>query len=208
MVGSSAARYIDPMKITRRLAPPLALATLLLAPALPGDDAEGDGRIAAALQAAPEEMRDGATVIAAGDDGSTTVLRQGDNGLVCLADDPGDDAFAVACYHESLEPYMRRGRELAAEGVGGQERMTRRWEEAERGELEMPRAPATLYALTGSGFDPDTGEVADRFLRWVVYVPGATTESTGLSSSPSADEPWLMFPGTPGAHIMITPPRE
>jgi hypothetical protein len=39
----------------------------------------------------------------------------------------------------------------------------------------------------------------------VIYVPGATTESLGLSSKPKRGEPWLMDAGTPGAHIMITP---
>ena len=36
----------------------------------------------------------------------------------------------------------------------------------------------------------------------------ATPESTGLSTSPGAPgAPWLMYPGTPGAHIMINPPK-
>ncbi|MEZ5313622.1 MAG: hypothetical protein R2862_08215 [Thermoanaerobaculia bacterium] len=74
-------------------------------------------QIAAALQAAPEDRRAGATVLGytALDPASVvSVLRQGTNDLVCLADDPRDDRFSVACYHESLEPFMRRGRELAA----------------------------------------------------------------------------------------------
>jgi hypothetical protein len=65
-----------------------------------------------------------------------------------------------------------------------------------------------LYVLTGDGFDAASGSVANPFLRWVVYTPWATAESTGLSGAPGAPgAPWLMFPGTAGAHIMITPPR-
>jgi hypothetical protein len=41
----------------------------------------------------------------------------------------------------------------------------------------------------------------------VVYVPYATPESTGLSTTPGT-APWLMYPGTPGAHIMISPPKK
>jgi hypothetical protein len=68
--------------------------------------------------------------------------------------------------------------------------------------------PATLYVLTGKSYDPATGEVADRYLRYVVYTPYATPESTGLALSPSGPgAPWLMFPGTAGAHIMINPPK-
>jgi len=72
----------------------------------------------------------------------------------------------------------------------------------------MPRQPRTLYVLHGSGFDPESGQVTDPYLRWVIYTPFATAESTGLSTEPTEGAPWLMFPGTAGAHIMISPPRE
>jgi len=52
-------------------------------------------------------------------------------------------------------------------------------------------------------FDPATNTVKDASLLAVVYIPGATPESTGLSARPRADGPWLMFPGTPKAHIMM-----
>jgi hypothetical protein len=44
----------------------------------------------------------------------------------------------------------------------------------------------------------------------VLSVPNATPESIGVSEGSQRDEalkgqgvPWLMLPGTPGAHIMI-----
>jgi hypothetical protein len=165
--------------------------------------------IAAAVLAAPEELRDGASVLGWDAEGKETVeLRAGSNDLVCLADKPGDEAFSVACYHRALEPFMRRGREMAAEGISGETRMKQRWQEIDDGKLKMPDAPATLYVLTGKSYDPATGEVADRYLRYVVYTPYATPESTGLALSPSGPgAPWLMFPGTAGAHIMINPPK-
>ena len=164
-------------------------------------------QIAAALQAAPEERRAGAKVLGYDAAGTLKVLREGANGLICLADDPRDDDWSVACYHESLEPFMRRGRELAAQGVKGEERIKRRWKEAEEGKLEMPKKPAALYVLDGEGFDPATGQVKNGLLRYVVYTPWATPESTGLPLEPQSEGgPWLMFPGTPGAHIMISPP--
>jgi hypothetical protein len=72
----------------------------------------------------------------------------------------------------------------------------------------MPREPRTLYVLTGSGYDAGAGKVTDAYLRWVIYVPFATPESTGLSTKPSDSAPWLMSPGTAGAHIMINPPKK
>lgn len=168
-----------------------------------------DALVRAALQAAPEESRDGATVIAF--DGTvTTTLKEGDNGLICLAPDPEAERFNAACYHESMEPYMARGRELRVEGVGDAgERNRIRWEEADAGTLAMPEMPASLYVLAGDAdvWNPATGEVNGAFLRYVVYTPWATGASTGLSEVPITGAPWIMFPGTPGAHIMITPPR-
>ena len=72
----------------------------------------------------------------------------------------------------------------------------------------MPHEPRTLYVLDGSGYDAATGKVADAYLRWVIYTPFATPESTGLSTKASDNAPWLMSPGTVGAHIMINPQRK
>ena len=165
-------------------------------------------QIAAAVLAAPEDRRAGAAVLGYDDAGALVTLRAGSNDLVCLADEPGDDQFSVACYHLSLEPFMKRGRELETQGVTGEARMKQRWQEADAGTLAMPKTPATLYVLSGKSWDPATGAVADGYLRFVVYTPWATQESTGLPLSPSAPgAPWIMFPGTAGAHIMINPPK-
>jgi hypothetical protein len=165
-------------------------------------------QIAAAVLAAPEDRRAGAQVLGYDAAGTLGVLRAGTNDIVCLADKPGDAKLSVACYHESLEPFMRRGRELEAQGVTGEERMKQRYVEADAGVLKMPKKPATLYVLTGTQFDAATGTVVDPYLRYVVYTPWATQESTGLPlSPPGPGGPWLMFPGTAGAHIMITPPK-
>jgi hypothetical protein len=164
-------------------------------------------QIASAVLAAPEEERAEATVLGYDESGALMTLRKGTGTMVCLADNPTDDRFGVACYHRDLEPFMARGRALIAEGISGREREQTRWKEVEEGTLKMPREPRTLYVLTGSGFDAAAGAVTDPYLRWVIYTPFATAESTGLSPTPVEGGPWLMFPGTAGAHIMISPPR-
>ena len=168
-----------------------------------------DRQVAAAILAGPAGQRDGATVLGFDSTGHVVTLRKGSNELVCLGDDPTDDRFSVACYHESLEPYMARGRELVSQGISdANERLQIRWKEAEEGALPMPENPATLYVLSGSAYDPEAGEVEESYLRYVVYMPWATVESTGLSDAPMGPGgPWLMYPGTPGAHVMISPPR-
>jgi len=168
-----------------------------------------EAQVAAAVLAAPEDQQADATVLGYDGSGALVTLRAGKNELVCLADDPSDTRFSVACYHRALEPYMARGRELTAQGTtDGTERNQIRWKEAEEGTLSMPEEPATLYVLTGAGYDPETRTVADAYLRFVLYTPWATIESTGLPGQPMGPgSPWLMYPGTAGAHIMISPPR-
>jgi hypothetical protein len=114
----------------------------------------------------------------------------------------------VACYHRDLEPFMARGRELTAQKVMGAKRHEMRYQEIAEGKLKIPKEPRTLYVLTGTAFDAATGKVQDAYLRWVIYTPYATPESTGLSLKPSDGAPWLMYPGTAGAHIMISPPKK
>ena len=164
-------------------------------------------QIAAAVQAAPAELRDGAAVLGYDAQGKLTTLREGKNELVCLASDPAKPAFSVACYHKDLEPFMARGRELIAQGVTGAKRNDIRFQEVASGKLPMSKEPRTLYVLTGSGFDRASGKVQDAYLRYVIYLPFATPESTGLSTKASEGAPWLMSPGTAGAHIMINPPK-
>jgi hypothetical protein len=165
-------------------------------------------QIAAAVMAAPEELRATAGVLGFAGDGKLVTLREPKGELLCLADTPGNDTFSVACYHRDLEPYMARGRELTAEGVTGPKRNEIRWKEIEDGTLPMAREPRMLYVLDGSGFDAATGTVTDAYRRSVLYWPYATSEATGLSTKPQSGTPWLMFAGTAGAHIMISPPRE
>ena len=187
----------------------LALFTCFLAPsiAIGADIMPAKDQIASAVLAAPEERRADAAVLGYNSAGKLVTLREGSNDLVCLADDPKKEKLSVACYHKDLEPYMARGRELIAQGITGKERNAIRWKEIADGKLNMPREARTLYVLTGSGFDAAAGEVKDPYLRWVIYKPYATPESTGLSTSPSPGAPWLMSSGTAGAHIMINPPK-
>lgn len=163
-------------------------------------------QIRIAVQAAPVDRREGARVLGYDAAGKMVTLREGTNDMVCSADDPAREGFEVACWHESIEPYMARGRQLAAEGVEGNDRNSIRWKEAESGTLRMPERPASLFILTGR-YDAATGTVQDEYRRSVLYIPFATAESTGLSTVPSDVDPWIMNPGTAGAHIMITPPR-
>ena len=89
------------------------------APPSPSTPPSAEQQIAAAVLAAPADMRAGATVLGYAPDGHFTRLRQGSGALICLASDPKGERFHVACYQRSLEPFMARGRALRAKGVTG-----------------------------------------------------------------------------------------
>ncbi len=170
-----------------------------------------DSQIAAAIQAAPEEIREGAMVYGYDANGNLITLRKGSNDMICLADDPNKSGFNAACYHKDIEAFMARGRELRAQGKTSSEIFDTREEDAKSGKLKMPDHPTTLHVLSGSDgtYNPETGVVDNAFLRYVVYIPFATSASSGLPTKPPGPgHPWIMDPGTHRAHIMISPPRE
>ncbi|MDR5589899.1 hypothetical protein [Christiangramia sp. SM2212] len=165
-------------------------------------------QIKTALLAAPEDQRSAAMVYGYDESGKLIVLQEGSNNLICLADDPEFEGIKVVCYAKKLEPFMARGRELTAEGKSEIEKRKTRKEEVESGKLKMPDTPSTMYVFSGSSedYNETTGELKNGKYRYVVYIPYATAESTGLPLKPdNPGMPWLMDPGTHRAHIMISP---
>jgi hypothetical protein len=163
-------------------------------------------QITSAISPLPAEFRETATVLGyeAGKTG-LQLLRQGTGAYICLADDPSDaDRVHVACYHKGLEPFMARGRALRAQKVANVDSV--RFAEIDARKLAMPATPSALYSLTGK---PEhvaaDGTISGARELYVVYIPFATAESTGLPTKGEANKPWIMFPGTAKAHIMFIP---
>jgi hypothetical protein len=169
-----------------------------------------DIQVKTAVLAAPAELREGAAVYGYSAKGEFEVLRKGTNGMVCLADDPTQKGFSVSCYHKDLDPFMERGRILKKEGKSQTDIFNMREAEVKAGKLMMPKQPTSLfiYSTSDEKYNTATGEIQDGYLRYVIYIPFATAESTGLPLKPDvAGMPWLMDPGTHRAHIMISPPK-
>ena len=165
-------------------------------------------QIAGAVQAAPADQRESATVIGFDAQGKHTTLRKGTGILVCLADDPREDKFSVACYHKDLEPFMARGRELAALGTEGT------WPRGPALEGDPGRHPG--HAEGAAAHYDRAGQRVRRRDRhsWQTATPAGSSTRPARRPNPPAcrltpgpGAPWLMFPGTPGAHIMISPAR-
>lgn len=168
-------------------------------------------QIQTAIMAAPADKREAASILGYNEKGDLVLLRKGTNEMFCLADDPKIPGLNVACYHKDLEPFMKRGRDLKMSGKTPKEVTDIRDEEVKAGKLIMPKQPASLfvYSAKAENFNPQTGFVKDGYLRYVIYIPYATAESTGLPLKPDAPGmPWIMDPGTHRAHIMISPPQK
>jgi hypothetical protein len=165
-------------------------------------------QITLAVLPLPMEFRANANVLGYHAGSPTLVsLRTGRGPFTCLASNPALPNFHVACYHTSLEPFMARGRTLRAEGVKGDQVDSARFREVRSGRLRMPVQPAALYTLSGpaTSVDAKAGTATGARPLYVVYIPGATAASTGITATPAEGTPWIMFPGTPKAHIMFVP---
>ncbi|MBK6422292.1 MAG: hypothetical protein IPI38_15765 [Gemmatimonadetes bacterium] len=164
-----------------------------------------EAQIAGAVSAAPEGLRAAATVLGYRNYHRMDILRQGTNGIICLADDPSVERWQTSCYHQDLEPFMRRGRELRDLGLSHAQIDSARQAEVDAGILKMPDGPRALFNLyaPADSVDQATGLARGTSRLEVVYTPYATSETTGLPTRPGNGLPWLMYPGKPWAHIMI-----
>jgi hypothetical protein len=192
----------------------IAAALLVAAPFL-GAGAQGvvypspARQIAAAVSPLPDQLQKGARVLGYNATGKLVTLRDGSNDMVCIADDPSGKQFHVACYHNSLEPFMARGRELHALKKSKEAIDSVRARDVKTGRYSMPAKPAALYQYFASrdSVDAVTGAVKGAEYLYVVYTPYATYKSTGISEVPVAGGPWIMYPGKPWAHLMIEPQK-
>ena len=148
-------------------------------------------KIAQALLPLPEDLKGGAAIIEYDEKtGDRVVLRAGTNFVECTPKDK--DGFAW-CYNKVTAPRRDMTAKLRAQGQSDKE-VTEGIQAAMKDGRRKPPPD-------------DPGRIK---LLWVVSVPGATPESIGVSTESQRDaalkgngRPWLMLPGTPGAHIMI-----
>lgn len=164
-------------------------------------------QIAAAVTPLPENLQGGARVLGYDASGKLVTLRRGTNEMVCIADDPAGKLFHVACYHQSLEPFMARGRELHALKKSKEAIDSVRMKDIASGAYSMPSKPAALYQYFAPRDSVSGNKInAARYL-YVIYMPYATYKTTGITESPLEGGPWVMNPGKPWAHVMVQPQK-
>jgi hypothetical protein len=156
-------------------------------------------QIAEAVQILPEDLRAGATVVTYDATGARKVLRQGTNFLECQP--RMADGFS-RCYSKTLGPRRDLEAKLRAEKKTDEEIQGAVAAAVKAGTLPPPPKGMMSYR------DYDKRDRIQHL--WVMSLPNATPESVGVSTTSQRDAalegkglPWMMLPGTPGAHIMI-----
>lgn len=155
-----------------------------------------DDAIATALQALPANLRADATVIRWKADFSYDTLRKGSNGLVCYdrSGMPEQQPVSIEC--TTTGNLDREAQNLKAEALGDKAKTQAMLDAMEKdGTRAKPEYGSVWYHFMGA--DKDHAR-----MHMTIALPGATSQSTGLSDKRSQTNVWLMNPGTSTAHLM------
>ena len=180
LLAATAALFLVPMAVVRAQTP--------------------DPRIVEALKPLPEDLKAGATVLAYDKTtGARQVLRQGTNDIECQP--MADDGF-IRCYNKILGARRDLEAKLRAEKKSDKE-----VSEAVAAARKAGTIKSAPFGTMSYRYSDDPKRIK---LLWVMSVPNATPASIGVSTVSQRDAalaghgmPWLMLPGTPGAHVMI-----
>ncbi|HEX5634595.1 MAG TPA: hypothetical protein VFX50_15240 [Gemmatimonadales bacterium] len=165
---------------------PLAAQTARARPVTMGNDA----LIREAMSAAPREIAENATVLAPALDGGMRELRKGTNGWTCMPDSPDTPGKDPMCLDA-------QGMQWAMDWHAGKERPTN-------------TAPGLAYMLAG-GSDVSANDPwakPDESTKFIASPPHYMvlwpfTKESGLSDQPKKTGTWIMWAGTPYAHLMV-----
>ena len=152
--------------------------------------------ISTALQALPANLRADATVIKWKPDFTYETLRKGTNGLVCYdrSGMPEQQAISIEC--TTTGNLDREAQNLKAEAIGDKAKTQAALDAMEKdGTRVKPEYGSVWYHFMGA--DKDHAR-----MHMTIALPGASTQSTGISDKRSQTAVWLMNPGTSTAHLM------
>jgi len=187
-----------------------AVSAILMAPAF-GQKPQvpsAKEQIATAVLPLPAPMRAKAGVIGYAPDMTLVTLRNSNNGMVCTATQPGDSSFDVRCYHESLQPIVRRMRELHSHGLSSSEISRVVDSEIQQKKLTVPDQPTAGYRMLGpiGAYSPATNTVGREIESWQsIHFPYKTAAQIGLAEEGQVPRttPYVMSSGTFWSHVMI-----
>jgi hypothetical protein len=175
----------------------LSFTAVLLPSALGAQSADAD--IERTPLAAPASLRAEVTILELRPDGSTAVLREGSNGLICWDNEgrPGQTApFDVQCTAEANRPRLEQNHTIESAGGTVAEILAR----FERAEEDGTRALSEWGSIYYHVFGDSTQDYRNHT---VVAVPYATRD-LGFPIARGPAMLWLMEAGTSGAHLMVS----
>jgi hypothetical protein len=149
-----------------------------------------------ALAAAPQRMKEEATVIKWNADNTYETLKKGTNRLVCYdrSGEPGRQPFAVQC--TSIANLDRVAQNRKFEAMTDRAERKKALDAAEANGTRVKPEYGSVW-LTMNGPDREHARI-----HTTIAVPGATTQSTGLPDNPKMGGVWIMDAGTTTAHLM------
>ena len=145
--------------------------------------------IRSATSAGPRSISDNATVMAADDSGKMVKIRAGTNGWTCIPDEPTTPGLDPMCIDKS-------GMEWVSALIAKKPKPTN-------------TAPGLIYMLQGgsdiSATDPfatTTDHYVSSPAHFMIMWP-YDAKTTGFATTPKKTGSWIMWAGTPYAHLMV-----
>lgn len=178
----------------------LAITALLLVavalpagPAIAQGDADVEAKVANAMSAGPLGIAQDATILdnAFDEDGKFVVLRPGANGWFCFPDDPTTPLNNPVCYDQVWLDW------LYAFYAGEAPNVTK------PGLSYMYQGDDSASNTDPAALEPAPGEARMASGPHVMVLLPASVDLSGLSTVADTPEPWVMWAGTPYAHIMM-----
>ncbi len=148
------------------------------------------------LLAAPENLREGATIVKWNPDHTYMTLKKGTNRLVCYdrSGFPLQAAFSLEC--TSIANLDRVAQNMKAEALGDKMKSEAMLNAEEKdGTRVKPEYGSVWYHLAGAD-----KEHARKHM--TIAVPGATMQTLGLPENGRGGGVWIMNAGTSTAHLM------
>ena len=142
--------------------------------------------IKSAMSAGPKSLAMNATI----KNWDGTVLRQGSNGWPCLPDIPdngGTDPWCVDASWANLLDALGNGKEPSYDKLGI---------------AYMLAGDAPISNITPTGKKEDGDWVEGLKAHLMILVPDHSMFDN-ISTDPNNGGPWVMWPGTPYAHVMV-----
>lgn len=142
----------------------------------------GEAQIARAIAAGPKHVTDFARIEGSDAQGNRVVLREGSNGFTCLPGNPHVVGRPASCSNQAAQQWsadLAAGKAAPTNTVAG-----------------------FVYMQSGATALGPSGETIEIGPQWMIIWP-FDPQASGLSATPKDTGAYILWPGTPYAHLHI-----